>query len=199
MKRNALAMAAGLALLAAAAVPAGAQTSAEVRTWAGHTYQLTEPSLEVLYTIVVPKKEEGSGPSEGAPSTGARAPMLFGSASAIGQFLDKQPEPLHGHRQSETITLRQARSEVRLALASVDALVFARQAARSTLPPYVVPDHYRYSVIAVLDDGSRVEGDSRKLSCSTGIGSGEGSHQAIDWLMRELRPFGRSRKPKSSG
>ena len=37
--------------------------------------------------------------------------------------------------------------------------------------------------------GSRVNGDSRKLPCSTGIGSGEGSHQAIDWLMRELRPF----------
>src|SRR4030095_7722349 len=80
MKRNALVMAAGLALLVAGVAPAGAQTmSAEVRTWAGHTYQLTEPSLEVLYTIVVPKKEDGAGAAEGAPTTGARAPMLFGS------------------------------------------------------------------------------------------------------------------------
>ena len=191
MKRNALAMAAGLALLAAAAVPAGAQTSAEVRTWAGHTYQLTEPSLEVLYTIMVPKKEEGSGPSEGAPSTGARAPMLFGSASAIGQFLDKQPEPLHGHRQSETITLRQARSEVRLALASVDALVFARQAARSTLPPYVVPDHYRYSVIAVLDDGSRVEGDYVNLGTTFLRGRTAQGRVDIPWEQIEIVRFKR--------
>jgi hypothetical protein len=191
MKRNALAMAAGLALLAAAAVPAGAQTSAEVRTWAGHTYQLTEPSLEVLYTIVVPKKEEGSGPSEGAPSTGARAPMLFGSASAIGQFLDKQPEPLHGHRQSETITLRQARSEVRLTLASVDALVFARQAARSTLPPYVVPDHYRYSVIAVLDDGSRVEGDYVNLGTTFLRGRTAQGRVDIPWEQIEIVRFKR--------
>jgi hypothetical protein len=193
MKRNALAMAAGLAMLVAGVAPAGAQTmGAEVRTWTGHTYQLTEPSLEVLYTIVVPKKDEGAaGPAEGAATTGARAPMLFGSASSIGQFLDKQPEPLHGHRQSETITLRQARSEVRLALASVDALVFARQAARSTLPPYVVPDHYRYSVIAVLDDGSRVEGDYVNLGTTFLRGRTAQGRVDIPWEQIEIVRFKR--------
>jgi hypothetical protein len=192
MKRNALVMAAGLALLVAGVAPAGAQTmSAEVRTWAGHTYQLTEPSLEVLYTIVVPKKEDSSGAAEGAPTTGARAPMLFGSASAVSQFLDKQPEPLHGHRQSDTITLRQARTEVRLALASVDALVFARQAARSTLPPYVGPEHYRYSVIAVLDDGSRVEGDYVNLGTTFLRGRTAQGRVDIPWEQIEIVRFKR--------
>jgi hypothetical protein len=50
-------------------------------------------------------------------------------------------------------------------------------------------DIFGHLNLAPEKPGSRVEGDSRKLSCSTGIGSGEGSHQAIHWLMRELRPF----------
>lgn len=119
MSRHASVMAAALTVLVASAAPAVAQTpSAEVRTWTGQTYQLAEPSLEVRYTIMV-KKDEASGPSESAPTTGARAPMLFGSASAIGQFLDKQPDPLQGNRQSETITLRRGGAEIRLPLASV--------------------------------------------------------------------------------
>jgi hypothetical protein len=192
MKRNALVMAAGLALLVAGVTPAAAQTtSAEVRTWTGHTYQLTEPSLEVLYTIVVPSKEESGGPGESAATTGARAPMLFGSASAIGQFLDKQPEPLQGHRQSETITLRQARSEVRLSVSSIDALLFARQPARSTLPPYVAPEHYRYSVIAVLDDGSRVEGDYVSLGTTFLRGRTGQGRVDIPWEQIEIVRFKR--------
>ena len=193
MKRNALAMAAGLAMLVAGVAPAGAQTmGAEVRTWTGHTYQLTEPSLEVLYTIVVPKKDEGAaGPAEGAATTGARAPMLFGSASSIGQFLDKQPEPLLGNRQSETITLRKAGAEIRLPLASIGALFFARQPARSTLPPYVAPEHYRYSATAVLDDGSRIEADY--VSLGTTFLRGRTAHGRMDipWQHIEVVRFTR--------
>jgi hypothetical protein len=190
MKRNALVLAAGLAVLVAGVTPAGAQTSAEVRTWTGHTYQLSEPSLEVLYTIVVPKKDE-AGPSDTGQTTGARAPMLFGSASAISQFLDKQPEPLQGLRESETITLRQARTEVRLALSSVDALLFARQPARSTLPPYVASEHYRYTVIAVLEDGSRVEGDYVNLGTTFLRGRAGQSRVDIPWDQIEIVRFKR--------
>jgi hypothetical protein len=194
MRRNALVMAAGLVMLIAGATPARAQTtSAEVRTWSGQTYQLTEPSLEVLYTIMVPKKDEAGGgaPSDTGQSTGARAPMLFGNAANISQFLEKQPEPLQGQRQSEAITLRQDRSEVRLPLTSVGALFFARQPARSTLPPYIASEQYRYSVIAVLDDGSRVEGDYVNLG--TTFLRGRTAHGRVDipWDQIEIVRFKR--------
>ena len=191
MNCKALVMAVSLAVLAAGAAPAGGQTmSAEVRTWTGQVYQLADPSLEVLYTIMV-KKADGAEPAEGAATTGARAPMLFGSASAIGQFLDKQPEPLLGNRQSETITLRKEGTEIRLPLANVGALFFARQPARSTLPPYVAAAHYRYSAIAVLNDGSRVEADYVSLG-STFL-RGHTAHGRVDipWEHIEVVRFTR--------
>jgi hypothetical protein len=164
MRQNALITAVGLALLMAGAAPAVAQTTtAEVRTWTGQTYVLSEPSFEVRYTIMVPKNDEGAVPSETAPTTGGRTPMLFGSASTISRFLDKQPDPLQGHRQSETITLRKGGTEVRLPLTSVGALFFTRQLAPSPLPPYVAAGHYRYAATAVLADGSRIEGDDVSL------------------------------------
>lgn len=192
MNRNALIMAAGLAVLIAGVAPAGAQTmNAEVRTWAGQTYQLAEPSLEVRYTIMVPKKDEGPGPSEGGPSTGARAPMLFGSASAISQFLDEQPEPLLGHRQSETITLRKDGAEIHLPLASIGALFFARQPARSTLPAYAAAEHYRYSAIAVLNDGSRIEADYVSLGTTVLRGRAGDGRVDIPWQHIETVRFTR--------
>jgi hypothetical protein len=192
MTRNALVMAAGLVMLVAGAAPAVAQTtSAEVRTWTGQTYQLAEPSLEVLYTIMVPKKDDAGAPSDTAQTTGARAPMLFGSAANISQFLDKQPDPLQGLRQSESITLRQNRSEVRLALANIGALFFSRQPARSTLPPYVAPEHYRHSVIVVLDDGSRVEGDYVNLGTTFLRGRTATGRVDIPWDQIEIVRFKR--------
>jgi hypothetical protein len=193
MTRNALVTAAGLMMLIAGATPAGAQTtSAEVRTWTGQTYQLSEPSLEVLYTIMVPKKDDaGGGPSDTAQTTGARAPMLFGSASNIGQFLDKNPDPLQGNRQSEAITLRQNQSEIRLPLASIGALFFAREPARSTLPYYATSGHYRYSVIAVLDDGSRVEGDYVNLGTTFLRGRTAQGRVDIPWDQIEIVRFKR--------
>jgi hypothetical protein len=192
MTRNALVMAAGLVMLVASAAPAGAQmTTAEVRTWTGQTYQLAEPSLEVLYTIMLPKKDDTGGPSDTAQTTGSRAPMLFGSASNISQFLDKQPDPLQGNRQSEAITLRQNQSEIRLPLASIGALFFAREPARSTLPYYATSGHYRYSVIAVLDDGSRVEGDYVNLGTAFLRGRTASGRVDIPWDQIEIVRFKR--------
>lgn len=61
----------GLALLVASAIPASAQdVTAEVRTWSGQSLRLSQPSLEVFYTIV-PKEEGPGGPqvpgAAGAP------------------------------------------------------------------------------------------------------------------------------------
>ena len=44
--------------------------SAEVRTWSGQVHQLADPSLEVLYTIVIPGKDEGPQPAEGGATAG---------------------------------------------------------------------------------------------------------------------------------
>jgi hypothetical protein len=192
MNRNALVVAVALAMLVAGAGSAGGQTlNAEVRTWTGQVYQLADPSLEVLYTIMLPTTDQGAAPSETAPTTGARTPMLFGSASAISQFLDKQPEPLQGHRQRETITLRKDGAEIRLPLASVGVLFFARKPARSTLPPYLAPDHYRYSATAVLADGSQVEADY--VSLGTTFLRGRTAHGRVDipWHHIEVVRFTR--------
>lgn len=192
MNRNALILAAGLAVLVTGVVPADGQTmSAEVRTWTGDTYQLADPSLEVLYTIMVGKKDEGAAPSESGPATGAKTPMLFGSAGAISQFLDKQPDPLLGNRQSETITLRRNGAEIRLPLASISALFFARQPARSTLPPYVASDHYRYSATAVLNDGSRIEADYVSLGSTFLRGRTPNGRVDISWERIEIVRFTR--------
>jgi hypothetical protein len=158
MIANALRIAIGLVIVGATAGPAVAQSiTAEVRTFGGQTYHLTDVSMEVLYTIVLPKGD--AGPSETAPTTGPRTPMLFGSAAQIGRFLDRGPDPLQGQRQSETVTLRKNGVEVRLPLAAVDTLSFTRTRIVSTLPPYVASEHYRHTATAVLLDGSRIEGN----------------------------------------
>ena len=191
MSRKALQIAIGLAVLAATGGPVRGQTmTAEVRTFAGQTYRLTDVSLEVLYTIVVPKKDDG-GPSDTAPTTGARAPMLFGSAAAIGRFLDKGPDPLLGRRQSETLTLRKDGVEMRVPLAELSALSVTRERIRSALPPYVAPGHYRYAATALLQDGNRLEADYVNLG--TTFLRGQTTHGRIDipWEQIETLRFAR--------
>ena len=192
MDRTALMIAVGVALLAATVGQACAQTAtAEVRTFAGQTYRLTDASLEVLYTIVPPKKDDGGQPSDTGPTTGARAPMLFGSASSIGRFLDKQADPLLGHRQSETLTLRTDGVEMRIPLAELSALSLTRQRIRSTLPPHVAPEHFRYTATAVLNDGTRLDGDYVNLG--TMFLRGRTPHGRIDipWEQIETVRFTR--------
>lgn len=178
--------------IAVTAAPVVAQTPrAQVRTWAGEAYELADPSLEVLYTIQVKRKDEGPEPAESAQSTGAKTPMLFGTASAIGAFLDKQPEPLHGHRLRDTVTLLKDGTEIRLELASITALVFARQPVRTELPPYIAAQQYRYAATAVLNDGSRIEGTYVNLG--TTFLRGRTMHGRVDipWDQIEVVRFTR--------
>lgn len=191
MRKVLISAAAAATALVGAATPLSAQTvAAEVRTWSGQVYQLADPSLEVRYTIMIPKKED-AGPADTAPTTGGKTPMLFGSAAAIGQFLDKQPEPIQGHRQSETITLRQDHTEIRLPLASVAALFFTRQRAASTLPAYAASEHYRYGATAVLTDGSRIEGDYVSLGTTALRGRTAYGRVDIPWEQIEIVRFKR--------
>src|SRR5262245_65114104 len=193
MIRKTLLMAAiAVAVVVVTATQLPAQTpGADVRTWTGQTYQLVEPSLQLRYTIMIPARGEGAGPAETAPTTGAKTPMLFGSTSSISQFLDRQPEPLQGNRESDTITLRTNGTEVRVPLTTVSTVVFTRQPAASPLPPHVAADHYRYSATAILIDGSRVDGEYVNLGTAVLRGRTPYGRVDIPWEHIESVRFTR--------
>jgi hypothetical protein len=195
-----------LAVAAAAVSPAAAQdVTAEVRTWSGESVQLSQPSLEVFYTIL-PKTEEGGGGYSGASAGGAPGTMGSGSGSGsqIGTeisgsirslsklFKDKGPEPLQGNRQILTVSLTQAGVERRIPLDAIKDLAFTRtQVADSTLPPYVAPTHFRYAASALLTDGSRVDGDYVNLGTATLRGLTSQGRVEIPWQDIEVVRFSR--------
>jgi hypothetical protein len=196
-----------LAVAAAAVSPAAAQdVTAEVRTWSGQSVQLSQPSLEVFYTIL-PKTEEGGGGGYSGASAGG-APGTMGSGSGSGSqigteisgsirslsklFKDKGPEPLQGNRQILTVSLTQAGVERRIPLDAIKDLAFTRtQVADSTLPPYVAPTHFRYAASALLTDGSRVDGDYVNLGTATLRGLTSQGRVEIPWQDIEVVRFSR--------
>lgn len=186
----------GLMALAglAASLPRGAaaqEVTAEVRTWAGETWRLVRPSLEVFYTIVSKTKEgagapavpgASSGPSAGTPPSGLMPPL---SPAA-----DKEPQPKQGHAERDVVTLRQGEVEVRVPLARIASLLFFRHPMlKSALPPYVAPTHFRYSATLVLVDGSRVEGDYVNLGTTLLRGMTPQGRVEIPWEEIELVRF----------
>ena len=154
-----------VACLALWATPSPAQDmSADVRTWSGQSWRLTQPSLEVFYTIPAPPKggSDSAAPQPGSAggSSSKSSLSMTGSLGALESFFDSGPGPRQGHRQADYITIRRGEVETRLPVASVTSLTFTRQpVSGSTLPPYFVRRHIRYGATATLTDGSRVEGD----------------------------------------
>jgi len=176
----------GLAGVAIAVAPVAAQEPvAEVRTWSGETLRLSQPSLEVFYTI--PVKGEDAPPSDAAASTAP--PMLFGSATALAGALEKKPEPLSGQRQAESVTLQKGTVERRIPLLSVASLVFARRPVTSTLPPHLAPTHFRYAATAVLLDGTTVEADYVNLGTTILRGTASDGRVEIPWHEIETLRF----------
>ncbi len=148
-----------MAGLTSAAFPAAAQdiTTAAVRTWAGESWRLTRPSLEIFYTIM-PKEEAAAAAPASPELSGAVA--VTGTLEQLSSVFEKRPEPMRGHRQTEVVTLSRMGVETQIPLDKIESLQFFRQPLhRSPLPPYVAATHFRYSATAVLEDGSRVEGD----------------------------------------
>src|SRR5262245_483986 len=197
-----------LAVAAAAASPAAAQdVTAEVRTWSGQSVQLSQPSLEVFYTIV-PKTEgpgeqqygaSGAGGAPGAMGSGTSTGSLVGAAEISGSvrtlsrlFRDKGPEPLQGNRQVVTVSLTQAGVERRIPLDAIKDLAFRRvQVSNSTLPPYVASNHFTYAASALLTDGSRVDGDYVNLGTATLRGLTSQGRVEIPWQDIEVVRFSR--------
>src|SRR5207302_9416061 len=114
-----------LAVAAAAASPAAAQdVTAEVRTWSGQSLQLSQPSLEVFYTIVPREEGPGGGGQQYPGAAAGGSPGAMGSGTSTGSlvgtvlsgsirnlrrlFADKGPEPLPGNRQAGRVALSAA-------------------------------------------------------------------------------------------
>jgi hypothetical protein len=185
--RSILRLVIGLAGVASVVVPVAAQEPvAEVRTWSGQTLRLSQPSLEVFYTILV-KGEEAAAPPE--PATQGTPAMLFGSPTALAGVLDKKPEPLSGQRQAESVTLKRGAVEQRIPLASVASLTFARQPVVSALPPYLAATHFRYAATAVLLDGTTVEADYVNLGTTILRGTVSDGRVEIPWYEIETLRF----------
>src|SRR5687768_14241051 len=132
MKEASMTRAAALLAMLFATTPVAAQDPvAEVRTWSGQTLRLTQPSLEVFYTILVKSPEALEAADTGQSSTASAQPLFFGSAKALSGALDKKPEPLSGQRQATAVTLAKAGVETKIPLASVNSLTFSRVAVAS--------------------------------------------------------------------
>jgi len=176
----------GLAGVAIAVAPVAAQEPvAEVRTWSGETLRLSQPSLEVFYTI--PVKGEDAPPSDAASST--PPPMLFGSAQALAGALEKKPEPLSGQRQAESVTLQKGAVERRIPLLNMASLVFTRRPVVSALPSYFAATHFRYAATAVLLDGTTAEADSVNLGTTVLRGTASDGRIEIPWHEIETLRF----------
>ncbi|HLC43310.1 MAG TPA: hypothetical protein VJO34_17000 [Methylomirabilota bacterium] len=197
MKLKALISVVAVAMLAFFVVPVAAQEmTAAVRTWAGQSWRLTGPSLELFYTVIpAPAGGEASssqlgGVSPPSESPSGSAPRLFGTAKEIAPLFGKQLETRQGQRQVEVVTLYRERRETRIPLASIASLEFFRTpVSKSPLPPHIAPLHFRYAATAVLTDGSRVEGDYVNLGATFFRGMTPGGRVDIPWEEIEAIRF----------
>ena len=145
----------------------------------------------MLYTILV-KQANGPEPSAERRDDRCQDTDAVRLGRRLEQFLDKQPDPLQGNRQSETIRLRKNGAEIRLAVASIGALVLRAPArAQHVAAVCRAPKHYRYPATAVLDDGSSVEADYVSLGTTVFRGAwqagGSTSHGSISRPCRFTR------------
>ncbi len=164
-----------LAMLAGAVVPAAAQDMiAEVRTWKGESWRLAQPSLEVFYTIPPPEGQKAE--------TGVQTQVAIQATVADLPKLQETLKPLDAHRQTDVVTLSRGGVETRIPLARIHTLQFFRQhPEKDPLPPYVAATNFRYSAAAVLEDGSRIEGDYISLGTTVLRGTTPQGRVDIPW------------------
>lgn len=169
----------GLLILAGAAVPAAAEDMiAEVRTWEGDSWRLTQPSLEVFYTIAAP---EGTKPEEGGQTQVSMGQTEITMKELPG-VKEQVVKPVYGHRRSDVVTLFTGGVETQIPLARIRHLQFFRQhPEKDSLPPYVAVSNFRYSAAAVLEDGSRIEGDYINLGTVVLRGTAPQGRVDIPW------------------
>lgn len=180
-----------LAWLVGAPVPAAAQeVTAEVRTWAGESWRLFQPSLEVFYTIMPPQGEK--------PERVDTTVSVQATVEDLPKLQEQVVGPRQGHRQTGVVTLSRRGVETQIPLARIRSLQFFRQAVeKSPLPAYVASTHYRTAATAVLVDGSRVEADYVNLGTTVLRGMTPEGRVDIPWQDIENVRFAltEARKP----
>jgi hypothetical protein len=183
------------ATLAGSAGNAAAQdVTAAVRTWSGQSWQVTQPSLEVFYSIVSKTQESAGG---GGAGTGVGQ---FGSMATLGlgglgrQYVDpslftlnrlfgsQAPDTIQGHRQAQEITVYRGGVATQIAVSSIASLAFAREPVPdSSLPPYFAHTHVRSAATVLLTDGTRVDADYVNLGGMLLRGTIPGGRVDIPW------------------
>ena len=191
MKPRGVIGALALAGLVASAGPAAAQDlTAEVRTWGGQTLRLAQPFLEVSYTMM--PKAEDAGAEPAIPAAPMLARLTGVAIQPLGPPGRRAPEPQQGRRQREVVPLFRDGVEVQVPLVNIASLLFFRVLIpTSPLPPYEAITHFRYSGVAVLMDGSRVEGDYINLGTTLLRGITPQGLVAIPWEEIEVVRFER--------
>lgn len=191
-----------LATVAMLAAPAGAQdATAEVRTWSGQAWRLSQPYFEVFYTITPPSKDGaaptpvpaaggsyGSGISSGG---GSGQGIFFGSMRDLGSLLAPAgPQPYEGRSRVDTILFVRDGVETRVPVERIATLAFSRkQVADSTLPAYVAPTHFRYGAAALTTDGARLDADYVNLGTMVLRGMSPQGRVDIPWGDIETARF----------
>ena len=182
-----------VAILTGAAGTAAAQdVTATVRTWGGESWQITQPSLEVFYTIVSKSQTQDSGGGTGVGQFGGMSTLGLGvlgrqavdpSLFTLNRLFGSQaPDTIQGHRQAQEITVYRGGTATQIAVASIATLAFARQPVKDTsLPPYFADTHMRSTATVLLTDGTRVEADYVNLGGTLLRGTIPGGRVDIPW------------------
>jgi hypothetical protein len=168
---------AAFSLIVAASTLAGSPASAaaqdvtaQVRTWSGQSWQLTQPSFEVFYTIVSKSQESQGGGGTNVGQLGGMSNLGLGvlgrqavdpSLFTLNRLFGSQaPDTIQGHRQAQQITVYRGDVATLIPVANIATLTLTRQPLQdSSLPPYVANTHVRSSATVLLTDGTRVEAD----------------------------------------
>jgi hypothetical protein len=209
MNRHALIAILALVWVAAHALPALAQdVTADVRTWSGQSWRLSQPSLEVFYTIVSKPREESGAGSAGGTGGGeidkvtTLNSMTLGSLSresvdpslvTLNRFFGKAaPETIQGHRQGQEITAHRGGVATQIPLGNISSITFKRHPVRdSSLLPYVAATHIRHAADIALADGTRIDADYVNLGTAILRGTTPDGRLDIPWQDIEVLRFAR--------
>lgn len=169
----------------------GQESSATIRTYQGLSYKVTDPSLEVFFTIGEPKekKEEAKLPTSISISTSASATGGGGEQPVAGE---QEARVLRGHSRASEITVSRQGVETRIALDQIRSLQFARKpvTASGLQPPPYVP-YYRYSVSVSLVSGEKLEADYVNLGGVIVRGTAPSGRVGMPWEEVESIVFER--------
>jgi hypothetical protein len=207
MNRHAIIAILTLAGLAALALPAQAQDiTADVKTWSGQSWRLSQPSLEVFYTIVSAPQDQGAQ-AGGSGSLGMDRVTSFNNLNLRGLgsesvdpslltmnrlFGTKAPDTIQGHRQGQEITAYRGGVATQIPLGNISSIIFKRQPVLdSSLPPYVAATHIRYAADIALADGTRIDADYVNLGTAILRGTTPDGRIDIPWQDIEVLRFAR--------